>query len=63
MSKLKYTIESVIFFEKKNKKYVTDNGLVITAEMIAESKSHYISNDLCYIILSESQIHALKSNR
>jgi len=40
--------ETVIFFELKNKKYVTKSGFEITTDMLMKAE-HFISDDVCYI--------------
>jgi hypothetical protein len=41
-------VEAVIFFELKNKKYVTKSGFEITTDMLMKAE-HFISDDVCYI--------------
>lgn len=40
--------ETVIFFELKNKKYVTKSGFEITTDMLMKAE-HFISDDVRYI--------------
>jgi len=41
-------VETVVFFELKNKKYVTKSGFEITTDMLMKAE-HFISDDVCYI--------------
>jgi len=41
-------VETVVFFELKNKKYFTKSGFEITTDMLMKAE-HFISDDVCYI--------------
>jgi hypothetical protein len=42
--------KTVVFFTLQNGKYVADNGVEITTQMVMEHE-HYISKEVCYIVL------------
>jgi len=69
-------VETVVFFELKNKKYFTKSGFEITTDMLMKAE-HFISDDVCYIKVplatlptsepeerkfSQSEIEALQSS-